>query len=439
VDVREDGAGQEQQAEAGDDVNDADTDSFAGGSSEAEELDDDESAFEADREYDKDSLLDDANFKMGEMEAFAEKLELDVQRELDDAEGHEEKRRDDDEEDSYESDSGGKFELLYAPLDQSDNEEDVAYEDFFVAKPKSAAAAAPNPSSSKPSKLQLQRVEMAKRIAELEEAALAEKPWQLRGETVAKTRPTDSLLEQGDLDVAFAKRAAPVLTKEAAEAIEDVIKRRIEEAKYDDVQPAPVYDLADPSKLAAVSLSVDKSREGLGDVYAQDYEERVLKHVPQAVLDKDKEHEEIREMYAAVSRKLDALSNFHYTPKPPPSVPHAATRDVAAVLMEDVIPTTEAGDLSQAAPEQANAPLKGLGKSHAELEPHERRALRNASKTARRKQRTADGTLPAVQDKRSSVKRLKATQQGDGEQVKWGNSAQVFAKLAGEKKPVRAA
>lgn len=41
---------------------------------------------------------------------------------------------------------------------------------------------------------------MAKKIEELENSALSEKPWQLTGEVSAQTRPENSMLEE---DVAF--------------------------------------------------------------------------------------------------------------------------------------------------------------------------------------------------------------------------------------------
>lgn len=47
--------------------------------------------------------------------------------------------------------------------------------------------------------------QMAEKISELENAALAEKPWQLTGEVSAQTRPENSMLEE-DVDFDQASR-----------------------------------------------------------------------------------------------------------------------------------------------------------------------------------------------------------------------------------------
>lgn len=47
---------------------------------------------------------------------------------------------------------------------------------------------------------------MSQKIEELENAALAEKPWQLLGEVTAQTRPENSMLEE-DVEFEQASRA----------------------------------------------------------------------------------------------------------------------------------------------------------------------------------------------------------------------------------------
>jgi len=408
---------------AADDVEDNDDDDNDDAPSGQEN--EDEEAEE--RDYEADSLLDDDTFKMGAMEAFAEQLEHD---EFDGDE--KESTKGDEDADSYASSasSTGSYAVMYNPLE---DDGDVTYEDFFVpraagAASRLAAAANKQQPAKTTSKFRRERAELAQRIAELEEAATAEKPWMLKGESMARQRPTDSLLQAGDLDVAYQRRAAPELTKEAAEQIDDVIKRRIAEAQFDDLVPRDANGV--PAAPVEAVLSTQQSKDGLGDVYAKDYEERVLRHVPQAQAERSKEHVEVRAMFDQVVRKLDALSNFFFTPKPPPTPNNNNNKapDVPAALMEEVTPFTQAGGTAMAAPEQKRAPLVGLGKSRDELEPAEKQAQRNASKNARRKRKAADGAPHDKDTAKATRKPFKKLKEAKSD-IKWSNSADVFAHL----------
>ena len=75
---------------------------------------------------------------------------------------------------------------------------------------------------------------MKKRISGLEDAQLAEKPWQHQGEVTSRQRPLNSLLE-ATLDFKQATKAAPVETEEQSRSIEEVIKARVKEETWDDV------------------------------------------------------------------------------------------------------------------------------------------------------------------------------------------------------------
>lgn len=54
-------------------------------------------------------------------------------------------------------------------------------------------------------KIHLSFPQLKKKIAELESAAMADKPWQLMGEVTATDRPENSLLQE-DLDFEFATK-----------------------------------------------------------------------------------------------------------------------------------------------------------------------------------------------------------------------------------------
>ncbi len=70
-----------------------------------------------------------------------------------------------------------------------------------------------------------------------------------------------------------------------------------------------------PSKL--VEISDEKSKKSLAEIYEEDYVKQTTRDMTN---EKDealkKEHKEIENMFKDLCHKLDALSNFHYTPKP---------------------------------------------------------------------------------------------------------------------------
>eukprot|EP00624_Nannochloropsis_granulata_P003356 evm.model.NODE_27139_length_5220_cov_16.187357.2 len=75
-----------------------------------------------------------------------------------------------------------------------------------------------------------------KEIAELEHELLSERPWELRGEVKAGDRPENSLLE-AVVDVELARRPEVLMTVEKGQSIEEMIKQRVMEERWDDVVP----------------------------------------------------------------------------------------------------------------------------------------------------------------------------------------------------------
>jgi U3 small nucleolar RNA-associated protein MPP10 len=399
-----------------------------------------------------DPLLDDDYFHVSEMDQFAEEVEARMEKEYE----REAKRlkkleqgkrdEDDDDDDSYDSamenedyeEDDEKFAKshLYSAadsegllgLDADDEDENARYEDFFGAAANGAGkkTAAPKVVISK--QRQKTKDELRSRIEALENEALSEKPWELRGEAKSTTRPVDSLLEKGDVEINVVKASTPALTPEVAKEIEAYILKRVLEGKYDDVHAVARDKDREALPFRAV-LSSEKSKDGLAETYAKDYEEKVLDRTPKAALDTEKERAEIRDMFAQLCQKLDALSNFHFTPKPPkPAKDSNRPPDVAAVHMEDVMPTTETGGASQVAPEEVKRVASGLGKSREEMEPEERRAARRAKKSAHKKKRVAEGK-PAEIPTKKKKKMSKAEDDDKADKTKWTSSAQVFRKM----------
>ncbi|RUS32690.1 Mpp10 protein-domain-containing protein [Jimgerdemannia flammicorona] len=163
-------------------------------------------------------------------------------------------------------------------------------------------------------------------IEVLESANVGEKDWTLGGEASSKARPLNSLLEE-DLEFEHVVKPISVIMQETTETLEEMIKRQILDNAFNDVEHKanPTFHLYLPSKR--VELLDEKSKKSLAEIYEDDYVKETT--VGRIVNEKDKalkkEHQEIDNM----CQKLDILSNFHYTPKPPKP-------EIAVILDEDV-------------------------------------------------------------------------------------------------------
>jgi U3 small nucleolar RNA-associated protein MPP10 len=156
---------------------------------------------------------------------------------------------------------------------------------------------------------------LQREIAALETENVAKKDWTLTGEATSRTRPHDSLLEE-DLEFERVMKPVPVITEEIVTGLEDRIKARILEGRFDDVvRKRPVDDKPFlPSRF--FELQDSKSKESLAQIYEDEYTATQTGIVGE---DRDgklaAEHEEITRIWETISSKLDALSNAHFTPK----------------------------------------------------------------------------------------------------------------------------
>jgi U3 small nucleolar ribonucleoprotein component len=158
--------------------------------------------------------------------------------------------------------------------------------------------------------------ELKAQIEELEAENVGEKPWTLKGEASSRTRPENALLEE-DLEFERNMKPTPVITEEAVHSLEEVIKARILENRFDDVvRIRPMDDKPFlPSRL--LELKDTKSAQSLAQIYENDY---MAAQSGEAVIDDrdgklKKEHEEIEQQWDKICEKLDALSNAHFVPK----------------------------------------------------------------------------------------------------------------------------
>ncbi|XP_074012709.1 U3 small nucleolar ribonucleoprotein protein MPP10 [Numenius arquata] len=220
---------------------------------------------------------------------------------------------------------------------------------------------------------------MSKKIRSLEEELLEEKPWQLKGEVTGQKRPENSLLEETVL-FDHAVRMAPVITEETTFQLEDIIKQRILDEAWDDVVPKekPKEEAFEYKKR--LTLDHEKSKLSLAEIYEQEY---MKLHQQKTEEEENPEHKEIQEMMDSLFLKLDALCNFHFTPKPP--VPEVKiVSNLPAISMEEVAPVA-VSDAALLAPEEIKEKNKaGDVKTDAEKTPTDKKRERRKKKLRKR-------------------------------------------------------
>ncbi|XP_017691413.1 PREDICTED: U3 small nucleolar ribonucleoprotein protein MPP10 [Lepidothrix coronata] len=237
------------------------------------------------------------------------------------------------------------------------------------------------PSETK-SSFEKRQEKMSKKIKTLEEELLEEKPWQLKGEVTGQKRPENSLLEETVL-FDHAVRMAPVITEETTFQLEDVIKQRILDEAWDDVVPKekPKEEAFEYKKR--ITLDHEKSKLSLAEIYEQEY---VKLHQQKTEEEENPEHKEIQEMMDSLFLKLDALCNFHFTPKPP--VPEVKiVSNLPAISMEEVAPVA-VSDAALLAPEEIKEKNKaGDVKTDAEKTPTDKKRELRRKKLHKRMRR----------------------------------------------------
>jgi len=158
-------------------------------------------------------------------------------------------------------------------------------------------------------------IELQAQISELESENVGPKDWVLMGEADSRKRPQNSLLEEF-LDFDRAMKVVPVVTEEAVQNLEERIKARILERRFDDVVRVRATDKPFlPSRY--FEFKDTKSTQSLAQIYEDEFVAAQTGGV--AGEDRDgklkKERDEIQQLWEKISHKLDALCNTHFTPK----------------------------------------------------------------------------------------------------------------------------
>ncbi|XKL67077.1 hypothetical protein PGB90_010497 [Kerria lacca] len=264
------------------------------------------------------------------------------------------------------------------------------------------------------SSLEERRERLDKRVQKLEEEALTEKPWQLKGEITAKKRPQNSLLEE-ILEFDLSSRPAPIITEEAALKLEDIIIRRIQNKAWDDVEKK-IKPVNKPLEYTTeLVLDQQKSKLSLAQIYENEYLKRREAVNPETKNQKNEsvEHKQLKILLDTLFRKLDILTNFHVTPIPPTPEVKILT-NLPAIELEEAIPTV-VSEASLLAPEEIQSKRKGdlIGKEErtATDKKRERRKKKIKQRQKQKKQNENDENSkklkPGMRTKFSKEKTIK--------------------------------
>ena len=197
-----------------------------------------------------------------------------------------------------------------------------------------------------------QQQALSSTLQQLEQQLITPKPWYHRGEVSAMERPTDSLLTT-DLQVDSNVKQREVMTRAINESIEEVIRRRVSEGRYDD----PVKRTANKAKPYRVKESTDVSSEkstlGLGQLYEQQFMEEKARedaaaggaaadgtakqHKSKQQQERDKQVSEIRTLFASLVADLSALSQYSYVPAERSEVRIVRDKDESDVLASEEV------------------------------------------------------------------------------------------------------
>ncbi|MED6105988.1 U3 snoRNP protein [Stylosanthes scabra] len=360
--------------------------------------------------------IEDKFLKIDELTKYLEKeeenfenAEKDMRGKKDDEEDTEEEDDDDDDEEEEESDEDAEF--GFADEDEeAEDMENARYEDFFGAKKgkyskqKKAQLRQDSESSDDEdddmefkkqnkgtaSTHQKQLEKIQSKIEQMEKANLEPKTWTMQGEVTAAKRPKNSALEV-DLDFEHNVRPAPVITEEVTASIEDMIKKRITEGHFNDVQRAPKLPSKAPREVK--ELDDNKSKQGLAEIYEQEY---VQKEDPTSapLSFKDEQKQQASVLFKKLGLKLDALAHFSFAPKP--VIEDMSVQiNVPALAMEEIAPVA-VSDAAMLAPEEV-FDGKGDIKEETELTKEERKR-RRANKKRKFKAAAVKKTGKKVQE-----------------------------------------
>lgn len=374
------------------------------------------------------SIVDDKFFKLSEMEEF-----------LIDQDRREMKR-------NTKSESEDDIDYFGEDNDEINLQESLKYSDFFDPTDNEDYRNKHEDSNQMPdedeeeeeyeedvpkSSHELKQERLKKKIESMENDMLEKKSWQMKGEIKGDTRPQNSLLEEV-LEFDSTTRPAPIITETVSLQLEDVIRQRIKDKAYDDVERKVKPSDIQYEYKKQIVLDQEKSKQSLAQIYEKEYLKEMEKLDPNAgdvEEEEPKEHKEIRAELKDLFEKLDMLSNFHYTPKAAQPELKIIT-NLPTISMEEVAPVS-VSDATLLAPEEIKTKPKGgyiLGEGERTKtdKKRERRHKKEFQKDKFSKQKTGKEALVNKVMKSRNVEKMKST----GDAAK--SSSAFFSRLQDE-------
>lgn len=368
----------------------------------------------------------------GESDENADDEELDGEEDEDDDDL--DTRDIDDEEGLMEQDDDDMNNHILGAASDSDEEDEVDKEadKFDAITQKLKALANENMNSDgldegdmNKSEFERSQILLKKRIQKAERELLhpSNLHWQLAGETTGDVRPENSLLEE-HLQFDHVSKPAPLITDQTTLTLEGLIKQRIKDAAFDDVERKEKPNEAPFEFRRRILLESEKSKVGLAEVYEQEYvkKQQALKEQQEGSsslfaaageVEETETRKEVRRLMRGLFRKLDALSSFHYTPRPP-EAEVKIINNLPAISVEEVTPDT-VSDMKLLAPEEVfSTRSKKVLQAPGERSTTDR-------KRARRLKKKKQSVKQAMMEKKTKLRASK-TNKVEIEQLKKSNS-----------------
>ncbi|KAI3642673.1 hypothetical protein MP228_012228 [Amoeboaphelidium protococcarum] len=223
---------------------------------------------------------------------------------------------------------------------------------------------------------QKQQLKMKRTIEKLEQQNVQKKEWTMLGEATSKSRPENSLLEH-QLEFDHGSKPVPIITDDFTSTIESMIKQRIKDAVFDDVErnyelpPSAQNGAADRHGRKRERLEIDDNQnaQSLSQMYENEYQEAraaaelngqsdVIRLAKEDMLSQSNpkpEHLEIKSLLQKLCYNLDSLTQHHFVPRPAEMELRVLSSSTPAIDMEEALPVNISNE-SVLAPQEVYAP-----------------------------------------------------------------------------------